>query len=106
MPKLIKFYEKNADKRDKFEILAFHDSSAKSVKEIDEKLREKDVLNEHWSGKNLPFPVLVDDTRSTIDGWGIRAFPTIVLIDPQGRLVKGGSLKMLKEKLGIASSTP
>ncbi len=99
MPKLIKFYEEHADQRDKFEIIAFHDASAKTIAEIDQKLKEKDVFDKYWFGKNLPFPVLVDDTRTTIDGWGIRAFPTIVLIDPDGKLVKGGSLEMLKTEL-------
>ena len=101
MPKLIKFYEEHADQRDKFEIIAFHDASAKTIAEIDQKLKEKDVFNKYWFGKNLPFPVLVDDTRSTIDGWGIRSFPTLVLIDPDGKLVRGGSFEMLKEKLGV-----
>ena len=99
MPKLIKFYEEHADQRGKFEIIAFHDNSAKTIEEIDEKLKEKDVPNKYWAGKNLPFPVLVDDTRSTIDGWGIRSFPTLVLIDPDGKLVKGRAFDMLKEKL-------
>ena len=45
--------------------------------------------------------MLVDDTRSTIDGWGIRLYPTTVLIDPDGKLVRGGSFEMLKEKLGV-----
>ena len=57
------------------------------------------MIEKAWGGKSLPFPVLLDETRSTIDGWGIRAFPTIVLIDPEGKLVRGGSEKMLEEKL-------
>ena len=59
MPKLIKFYETHADLREHFEILAFHDSSAKTIAEIDQKLRDGDVIEKVWDGKNLPFPVLV-----------------------------------------------
>lgn len=92
-------YEDYADLRDHFEIVAFHDASAKSIKEIDAKLAERDVINTKWDGKNLPFPVLVDETRGTIDGWGIRAFPTLVLIDPDGKVVKGSAEHLLKEKL-------
>lgn len=95
----MKLYDDYRDVRDHFEILAFHDASAKTVAEIDAKLRERNVIADRWGGRNLPFPVLVDDTRSTIDGWGIRAYPTIVLIDPEGKLVKRGSERMLAEKL-------
>ena len=99
MPKLIKFYDDHKDMRDHFEILAFHDSSATSIKEIDEKLKAAKIIDDVWGGRNLPFPVLLDDDRKTIEGWGIRAFPTMVLINPEGKIVKGGSEKMLEEEL-------
>ncbi len=101
----MKFYGEHAADRDKFEIIAFHDDTAKSIAEIDRKLKEKGIIETYWGGKNLPFPVLVDATRSTINGWGIRAFPTNVLIDPDGKLVKRGSLEMLKTKLPAPPAT-
>ena len=82
---------------DRFEILAFHDASAKTLEELDEKLEP--IIRDRWNGQTLPFPILMDATGETIKGWGVNAFPTVVLIDPDGNLVKGGGEKMLEEIL-------
>jgi hypothetical protein len=94
---LIRFYEEHRDHRDKFEILAFHDASAKSFEELDPKLVP--LQQTYWQGKPLPFPILLDSTGRTIEEYGIHAFPTVILIDPEGRLVKGGGEAMLESKL-------
>ena len=54
---------------------------------------------EVWKGKDLPFPVLLDHTGDTIERWGIEAFPTIVLIDPEGTLVGEATEDLLAKKL-------
>ena len=94
---MMKFYEEHKDQRDKFEILAFHDARAKTFAELDEKL--KPIIADKWGGKPLPFPILLDATEETIKAWEIRAFPTIIVIDPEGKLVKGGNLALLKAAL-------
>lgn len=43
--------------------------------------------------------MLLDDTGETIETWGIQAFPTLVLIDPEGNVVKGHAETMLTEIL-------
>lgn len=99
MPRLIEFYERHADQRDRFEILAFHDGSAKTLDEVDQKT--KDVREKLWK-KPLPFPVLLDASGQTTKRWGVHMFPTTVLIDPDGKLVRGGSEKLLEQKLAEA----
>jgi hypothetical protein len=50
--------------------------------------------------------VLLDATGETTRAYGIRAFPTILLIDPEGRLVKSGHHEVpgvLEEKLKQAA---
>ncbi len=93
----MKFYEEHKDQRDRFEILAFHDARAKTFAELDEKLAP--IIKDKWEGKPLPFPILLDDSGETIKNLGVRGFPTVILIDPEGRLVKGGSEEMLEEEL-------
>ena len=85
MPHLIDLYEDHKADRDKFEILAFHDAQAKNFAELDSKLEP--IIKNAWSGRPLPFPILLDSTGETIEKFGIRAFPTMLLIDPGGRLV-------------------
>ena len=101
MPKLIKLYQDYDDLRDRFEIVAFHDNSVKSIAEAYEKLKSVPVIKETWGVDELPFPVLLDDTPSTIEGWGLRAFPTTVLVDSEGNIVpvKGPEERVLEEKL-------
>jgi hypothetical protein len=92
------FYEKHAASRDRFEILAFHDSRAKDFAELDEKM--KPIIENQWKGRSLPFPILLDATGKTLERWGIRSFPTLVVIDPEGNVVRGGTVEMVEKALG------
>lgn len=98
LPRLMNLYETHKDKRDQFEILAFHDASVKNFQELDKHL--KSIISSKWNGKMLPFPILLDSTRKTIKNYGINSFPTLILIDPKGRVVPGGDEHELAEKLG------
>ena len=68
-----------------------------SVLRIDEKLA--DTVRKKWKGRELPFPILLDASGDTIKKWGIRAFPTVVLIHPQGKLIKGRAEQKLRSEL-------
>jgi hypothetical protein len=94
---LIEFYEDHKADREKFEILAFHDATAKSFAELDSKLEP--IINNAWSGRPLPFPILLDSTGETVETFGISAFPTILLIDPEGRLVGEAKKEELEKHL-------
>jgi hypothetical protein len=99
LPHMIQFYEKHAAERDRFVLIAFHDSSVKSLEEMERKLAAKKIPQKYWGGKALPFPVLLDSTGQTVRAWGIKAFPTQVLIGPDGSIVRIGSdLEPLLEK--------
>jgi hypothetical protein len=101
LPTLIDFYEQHQDD-DRFEILAFHDASAKTLEELDENCRTP--KEKYWGGRDLPFPVLLDDSGVTIEQFGINAFPTMILVDPEGRLVgQTHGVEELKEKLGMTT---
>lgn len=68
---------------------------------MDELVDKMETIEKYvWGGK-LPFPILIDDGMTTIDRYGIILYPTLVLIDPEGKVVADGSLELLKEKLGI-----
>jgi hypothetical protein len=94
---LIDLYEAHKKDRDKFEILAFHDGTVKDFKELDQKT--KGPREKYWNGRDLPFPVLLDATGQTIKDWGVRAFPTTLLIDPDGKLVGKAGEEELEKKL-------
>ena len=98
----MKFYDEH--KSNKFEIIAFHDGTVKSFEELDEKAapaREK-----HWGGRHLPFPVLLDASGETIKRFEIQAFPTMILFDPDGRLVGRARLETLQQALKGEVETP
>jgi hypothetical protein len=94
---LIALYEAHAAHRDKFEVLAIHDRSVKSFAELDPKLAK--IKERYWQGKDLPFPVLLDASGITELLYGIRAHPTGLLIDPEGKLVGEASPSDLEAKL-------
>ena len=89
LPRLTRLYKRHADKRDRFEILAFHDTTVESLEELDE--ATNDMQERLWNNEPLPYPVLLDKTGKTIRRYGIQGYPTLVLIDPEGRLVPGGN---------------
>jgi len=93
----MKLYQEFSDLREHFEILAFHDPSAKDFAKLDPKLLK---FRKHlWKGKDLPFPILLDSTGKTVKTYGISGFPTLILINPDGKVVRGGSDRMLEQKL-------
>jgi hypothetical protein len=102
---MIDFYQQN--KSDRFEFIAFHDAQAKSFEELDPKMEA--LKKEHWQGRDLPFPILLDASGATIRRYGVRVFPTQILIDPEGRLVGHGDIELLRSKLlgeGKATDPP
>ncbi|MCL4198134.1 MAG: redoxin domain-containing protein [Phycisphaerales bacterium] len=99
----MEFYNEHLDD-DRFEIIAFHDARAKTFEELDEKCAG--VKEKHWGGKDLPFPILLDSTGETIKQYDITAFPTLILFDPEGRLVGHAPLDTLKQALEGKVETP
>ncbi len=103
MPKLIEFYNDNPED-ERFEIIAFHDATVKDFAEYNERIQT--AKDKHWEGQDLPFPVLLDASKATITQYGINAFPTMVLFDPEGRLVGKASLDLLEKALKGEVETP
>jgi thiol-disulfide isomerase/thioredoxin len=97
MPTLMKLHDEFKDRG--LVIIAVHDDSVESIAEMDEKL--KGVRQELWGGRDLPFLVALDGggpTRvrgsrmmargATTAAYGVTKFPTTLLIDADGKLVK------------------
>ena len=100
LPELSTFYEEHAADRDRFEILAICNTEkeeARTIKDFD--VLAAPIVKNVWSGKQLPFPVLVDGEGRTFGVYGIQQYPTVLLIDPQGHLVKDGDMAMLADRL-------
>jgi hypothetical protein len=89
----VKFYDEHAEQRDRFAIVAFHDTRAKTFEELDAKMAAKGIVEKRWKGRPLPFATLLDATGETLKTYEIKAFPTVVLIDPEGTVVQIGGHK-------------
>ena len=99
---MLDFYEKH--KSERFEFVAFHDASAKTFAELDPKMER--LEKDYWNGRKLPFPILLDASGATIKQYGVHAFPTQILIDPEGRLVGQGHLAgFARDLLGAGETT-
>lgn len=100
LPKLTTFYEDHAADRDRFEILAICNTEQEKALTIEAfDALAAPLVEKVWAGKQLPFPVLVDGEGKTSGVYGIQSWPTVLLIDPEGRLVKNGDETTLAEKL-------
>jgi hypothetical protein len=99
----MEFHEKHPELRDKYEIVTFHGHGAKSIEELRPHLTQ---LEENVWKRKFPFPILLDNTEETVKNWGIFAYPTVVLIDPQGRVAATrGAFQRLQKELGVASDS-
>ncbi len=102
LPKLMRFYEEHAAQRDRFEIISICidiDGQLKSMADVDRALEP--IVKNVWGGKTLPFPILLDPTFRTWERFGLTGLGTVILIDPEGKLVKGDEdvlAKKLKEQ--------
>jgi len=96
IPELMKLHDKYSEHG--LVIVGIHDDSVGSIGKLKEKL--KDIRKERWGGRDIPFAVALDGGgRTEIEGtdktasgattaaYGIQAWPTMVLIDKEGRVV-------------------
>jgi thiol-disulfide isomerase/thioredoxin len=97
MPELIDFYEKNAAVRKNFEIIGVHSADGASFAAIQGAYSH---LVSVW-GEPVPFPLIFDSSGETHKRWGIEAYPTNLLIDPEGHLVGAATVEDLAAKLGV-----
>ncbi|MGE0479364.1 MAG: TlpA family protein disulfide reductase [Phycisphaerae bacterium] len=103
LPHLMEFYEEHADQRDQFVIIAWHEPAIADFAALDKKLEP--IEKKLWNGKKLPFPIVLDSSGDTLKAYNVRAFPTIVLIDPDGKIAnvevgaRGDTEKLLASKL-------
>lgn len=95
MPALMALHDEFNEKG--LEIIALHDDSVASMTELESKLAE--LRERAWEGRALPFRIALDGGGETlIEGtdinargattaaYGIRSFPTTLLIDRDGKL--------------------
>jgi thiol-disulfide isomerase/thioredoxin len=96
IPELITLHEKYHDKG--LVIIGIHNDVKNSVKDLEKELKK--LSKEQWDGSKIPYALALDDggtckiegTGKTASGattaaYGIQAFPTMVLIDKQGKVV-------------------
>lgn len=108
LPELMAFYETHKAQRDRFEILAFCCDFSETLPDIAALERQLGhVKKAVWGGKDLPFPVLLDNTFQTYERFGLEGngVSNTLLIDPEGKLVEGG-LKALEIKLNHLDKPP
>jgi thiol-disulfide isomerase/thioredoxin len=84
MPALVALHDEFADRG--LVVIAVHDKSVKSIAELDEKIAP--VRQRRWFGRDLPFLVALDGEGATTAAFGITMFPTSLLIDRDGNVVR------------------
>ena len=84
LPGWMDFAEDHAAEGDKFAILAIHDPKATDFAMLDDKL--KPIIRRSWAGRTLPFPILLDTSGRTVKDYAVAYWPTVIILDPEGRV--------------------
>jgi len=86
MPNLIKLYEMYKDNKDVV-IIGIHNDSVESIEELKKKL--KPIRKQWWNDSSLPFLIALDGgDEGTTSAYGVHSWPTTLLLDMQGKIVK------------------
>jgi thiol-disulfide isomerase/thioredoxin len=97
LPKLRRFYEAHQSQRDRFELVSICseiESNWHTMADLDRELAP--IVKSIWAGKELPFPILLDNTSTSMENFGVRFFGATVLINPAGHLVPGDESTLAK----------
>lgn len=90
IPKMMEFYERNAKSKARFEVIGVCIDFTGEIDEMAELDEALSSFEAHvWKGKKIPFPIVLDNTFNTWERYGIPGLGTVVLVDPEGRIVKG-----------------
>ncbi len=92
LPAMMELVDDNPASRDKFVVLAIHGPGADDFADLDRKLVP--IVRDVWNGRELPFPILLDDDGKTFAAYGIQAIPTTIVINPEGKVTVGGDEEM------------
>lgn len=96
VPTLVECDRRLKEKYTNYQILAYHDATAKSWDEMEEKLAGHKIT---WDPKKLPFPLLLDaQEKGTVKSWGVSGEPIVLLFDPEGKFVSQGREYVVLEK--------
>src|SRR5688572_15882166 len=107
MPHLMALHEAFSDRG--LTVIGVHDASVRSIAEMNDRLAP--IKANLWMGHAINFPIVVDapDTTATnaqatgsgatIRAYGITEFPTLLLIDPKGKLVGKFHAPSLEEEI-------
>ncbi len=63
------------------------------------------IVKTIWAGKELPFPILLDNTSTSMENFGVEFFGATVLINPAGHLVQGDEstfAKILEQNAAVS----
>jgi thiol-disulfide isomerase/thioredoxin len=97
VPKMMKFYEKHAVHRERFEIVGIcidHTGQIENMTALERELEP--IVKAVWKGRTIEFPVVLDNTFRSWEAFGIKGLGTVVLVAPDGTLVKGDETTLEK----------
>jgi hypothetical protein len=91
------FYEKNARFKSRFEVVGLcidYSGEIGTMTKLDSKVAP--IETHAWKGKKIPFPIVLDNSFTSWERYGIPGLGTIVLVDPEGRLIEGDETTLQK----------
>jgi len=104
IPKINTFVLSHRDKQSQFRVIGIRFNNADEAGDWND-FRAKTLKLEKSVWHFIPaFPLAYDETTRMTADWGIHGVPAAALIDPEGNLVRNGSLEVLAKALDRASN--
>lgn len=90
IPGLIDFYERNEQHRERFEIVGLFLDFSGEINSVDSLQKAIEPIKKNvWGGKDISFPIIIDNTLANWERYAIQGLGDYLLIDPNGRVTRG-----------------
>ncbi len=90
IPGLIDFYRRNEQHRERFEIVGLFLDFSGEINSVASLQKELEPIKKNvWGGKDISFPIIIDNTLANWERYAILGLGDYLLIDPNGRVTRG-----------------
>lgn len=90
IPALVEFAREFSDCRDAYEVLLVHDATITDFQVLEAELNE--VSTVAWGGELPSFSLLLDSEDVVLRGLGVKSLPSMIVVDPEGRVMPRAGL--------------
>ena len=98
--------EQHPNQQPPYAILTIFTGDARTFADYDAAIEKLGHRDNHWLGKALPFPILLDPDAKTKKAWKPHWSETMLIFDPEGKLWGEGDLARQLSQIAAGELKP